>query len=139
MPGSFDITLRAIRKAKELEIPVQVNTTVTKRTIAELPLMVETLSDLGIVMWSVFIVVPTGRAKASDVVTPHDMEDVFTFLYDTSKTVPFAIHSASGAAECAADDAAAAAIESRPTDRPTTSVSLLLTSRPRSHEHRDAT
>ena len=94
--GSFDITLRAVRKAKQLDIPVQVNTTVTKRTIGELPKMVETLTDLGIVMWSVFIVVPTGRAKASDVVTPQDMEDVFAYLYQTSKRVPFSVRTTEG-------------------------------------------
>jgi radical SAM protein len=94
--GSFDITLRAIRKAKQLDIPVQVNTTVTKRTMGELPKMVATLEDLGIVMWSVFIVVPTGRAKASDVVTPADMEGVFEYLYETGKRVPFSIRTTEG-------------------------------------------
>ena len=96
VPGSFDITLRAIREAKRLDIPVQVNTTVTKRTIGELSMMVNTLEDLGIVMWSVFIVVPTGRAKNTDVVTPADMEEVFGFLYDTSKRVPFSIRTTEG-------------------------------------------
>jgi AdoMet-dependent heme synthase len=94
--GSFDITLRAARAAKRLDIPVQVNTTVTKRTMDQLPHMVETLGELGIVMWSVFIVVPTGRAKNTDVVTPKDMEELFGFLYDTSKRVPFAIRTTEG-------------------------------------------
>lgn len=94
--GSYDITIRAIRAAKRLDIPVQVNTTVTKRTMDELPRMVETLTETGIVMWSVFIVVPTGRAKTSDVVTPQDMEHLFGFLYDTSKRVPFAIRTTEG-------------------------------------------
>lgn len=96
VPGSFSITLRAIRAAKRLNIPVQVNTTVTKRTMDELPHMVDLLEELGIVMWSVFIVVPTGRAKTSDVVTPHDMENLFGFLYDTSKRVPFSIRTTEG-------------------------------------------
>jgi AdoMet-dependent heme synthase len=91
VPGSFDITLRAIRAAKRLDIPVQVNTTVSRRTIADLPHMVETLQDLGIVMWSVFFLVPTGRAKNSDLVSPQEVEELFGFLYDTSKRVPFSI------------------------------------------------
>src|SRR5437868_2888482 len=35
--GSFDLTLRAIRAAAREGIPVQVNTTVTRRTIDDLP------------------------------------------------------------------------------------------------------
>jgi radical SAM protein len=91
VPGSFDITLRAIRAAKRLYIPVQVNTTVTRRTIADLPGMVETLEDAGIVMWSVFFLVPTGRAKTADLVSPEEVEELFGFLYDTSKRVSFSV------------------------------------------------
>jgi radical SAM protein len=91
VPGSFDITLRAIRAAKRLEIPVQVNTTVTRRTIADLPGMVEILEDLGIAMWSVFFLVPTGRAKSADLVSPEEVEEMFGFLYDTGKRVSFSI------------------------------------------------
>ena len=89
--GSFDVTLRAIRAAKREGIPVQVNTTVTRRTIGDLPAMVPILEDLGIVMWSVFFVVPTGRAKNSDLVTADEVEKFFGFLHETSKRVPFSI------------------------------------------------
>lgn len=89
--GSFDITLRAIRAASREEIPVQVNTTVTRRTIADLPNMVKLLEELGITMWSVFFAVPTGRAKNSDLVSAEEVEDLFGFLYETSKRVPFSI------------------------------------------------
>jgi len=70
---------------------VQVNTTVTRRTIDDLPQMVDLLKDLGIVMWSVFFLVPTGCGKQADLVTPEAVEQLFGFLYDTSKRVPFAI------------------------------------------------
>lgn len=91
VPGSYDITLRAIRAAKRLDIPVQVNTTVTRRTIEDLPRMVQLLEALEIVMWSVFFLVPTGRAKSSDVVSPEEVEQLFGFLYDTSKRVRYSI------------------------------------------------
>jgi AdoMet-dependent heme synthase len=91
VPGSFDVTLRAIRAAKREGIPVQVNTTVTRRTIEDLPRMVPILEELGIVMWSVFFVVPTGRAKNVDLVTAEETEKFFEFLYGTSKRVPFQI------------------------------------------------
>lgn len=91
VPGSFDITMTAIRTAARLDIPVQVNTTVTRRTIRDLPRMVQVLDELGISMWSVFFVVPTGRAKMGDLVTPEEVEGLFEFLYDTSKRVSFSI------------------------------------------------
>jgi radical SAM protein len=89
--GSFDLTLRAIRQASREKIPVQVNTTVTRRTVADLPNMVALLEDLGIVMWSVFFAVPTGRAKNSDLITAEEVEELFGFLFETSKRVPFSI------------------------------------------------
>jgi AdoMet-dependent heme synthase len=89
--GSFDLTLRAVRAAKREEIPVQINTTVTRRTIDDLPRMVDLLSELGIPMWSVFFLVPTGRGKKGDLVTPETVEQLFGFLYETSKHAPFAI------------------------------------------------
>jgi len=91
VPGSFEITLRAIRAAKSEDIPVQVNTTVTRRTIADLPRVVDVLQDLGIAMWSVFFVVPTGRAKVQDLITAREVEELFGFLYETSKRVAFSI------------------------------------------------
>ena len=51
---------------------MQINTTVTRRTIDDLPRIVDLLKDLGIVMWSVFFLVPTGRGKQADLVT-HDI------------------------------------------------------------------
>jgi AdoMet-dependent heme synthase len=91
VPGSFDLTISAIRAAGREGIPVQINTTVTRRTIDDLPHMVELLENLGIAMWSVFFLVPTGRGKKGDLVTPEAVEQLFGFLYETSKRVPFAI------------------------------------------------
>ena len=89
--GSFDITINAVRAAKREGIPVQINTTVTRRTIDDLPRMVALLTELEISMWSVFFLVPTGRGKRGDLVSPEAVEHLFGFLYETTKSVPFAI------------------------------------------------
>ena len=89
--GSFDITINAVRAAKRAGIPVQINTTVTRRTIDDLPRMVALLTELEISMWSVFFLVPTGRGKRGDLVSPEAVEHLFGFLYETTKRVPFAI------------------------------------------------
>lgn len=91
VPGSFDLTIRALRAAKREEIPVQVNTTITRTTIGDLPRMVPLLEEAGIAMWSVFFLVPTGRARSSDLITADEVEQLFGFLYETSKRVPFSI------------------------------------------------
>ncbi|MEA2492003.1 MAG: AdoMet-dependent heme synthase [Acidobacteriota bacterium] len=89
--GSFDLTLRAIRQAARENIPVQVNSTVTRRTVGDLPNMVALLEDLDIAMWSVFFAVPTGRAKESDLISAEEVEELFGFLFETSKRVKFSI------------------------------------------------
>lgn len=89
--GSFDLTLRAIRAAARESIPIQINTTVTRRTVDDLPNMVALLEELDVAMWSVFFAVPTGRAKTSDLVTAAEVEELFGFLFETSKRVKFSI------------------------------------------------
>ena len=90
--GSFDLTIRAIEAARDNGIPVQINSTVSKRTAADLPKMAETLAKYpNIVMWSVFFLVPTGRAKTADMIEAEEVETLFGDLYEISKRVPFNI------------------------------------------------
>lgn len=90
--GSFDLTIRAIEAARDNGIPVQINSTVSKRTAADLPKMAETLAKYpNIVMWSVFFLVPTGRAKNADMIEAEEVETLFGDLYEISKRVPFNI------------------------------------------------
>lgn len=90
VPGSFDLTIRAIEAARDNNIPVQINSTVSKRTAADMPKLAALLSKYSnIVMWSVFFLVPTGRAKSGDMIEAHEVETLFGNLYDISKSVPF--------------------------------------------------
>ena len=43
----------------------------------------------NIVMWSVFFVVPTGRAKTGDMIEPEEVETLFGDLYEISKRVHY--------------------------------------------------
>lgn len=45
VPGTFDASMRALRYARELNIPVQVNTTVTSHTLLYLPAIYELLKS----------------------------------------------------------------------------------------------
>ena len=90
VPGSFDLTIRAIEAARDNDIPVQINSTVSKRTAADMPKLAALLAQYSnVVMWSVFFLVPTGRAKNADMIEPEEVETLFGDLYRISKTVPF--------------------------------------------------
>jgi len=90
VPGSFDLTIRAIEAARDNDIPVQINSTVSKRTAADMPKLAALLAQYSnVVMWSVFFLVPTGRAKTADMIEPEEVETLFGDLYRISKTVPF--------------------------------------------------
>lgn len=83
--GTFRMSMRAIENAKKAGIPFQINTTVTKDFIEDLPSIARLCLKLGAVMWDVFFVVPTGRAKTEMMPSPQQFEDVLCWLYDLSK------------------------------------------------------
>jgi MoaA/NifB/PqqE/SkfB family radical SAM enzyme len=58
MSGSFARTLDAIRWANEIGLPVQINTTFSRRNIAEIEDLVALMESLQITLWSVFFLVP---------------------------------------------------------------------------------
>ncbi|HEU4523058.1 MAG TPA: radical SAM protein, partial [Thermoanaerobaculia bacterium] len=52
VPGSFDLTIRAIEAARDNGIPVQINSTVTKKTAPDMPKLAGLLAQYpNIVMW----------------------------------------------------------------------------------------
>lgn len=89
--GSFDLTIDAIHYLHELEMPIQINTVVSKYNADYLDEMIELVEKLECVLWSVFFLVPTGRAEAKDMISAQRHERIFQWLYDVSKRVPFDI------------------------------------------------
>lgn len=89
--GSFDHGLRILRTAREIGMSTQVNTVVAKHNVDDFTVMAELLSELGIVFWEVFFLIPMGRARPEDVAGAEAFERVFNELYDLAKTVPFDI------------------------------------------------
>jgi MoaA/NifB/PqqE/SkfB family radical SAM enzyme len=64
--GSFARTLDAVRWANEIGLPVQINTTFSRRNISETDAIVLLMQSLKITLWSVFFLVPAGRGKLND-------------------------------------------------------------------------
>jgi len=89
VPGSYERTLDALRWARDLGLPVQVNTTIIRRNLADFDPMVRRLESLDIVLWSVFFLVPTGRGKSDDLISAEEFEEVFAKLYEVSRRVRF--------------------------------------------------
>ncbi len=89
--GSFERTLHILKNAQEAGLSAQVNTTVARHNLDILADMVPFIVEVGAVQWSVFFLVPTGRAQAEWMVSPQEHEAVFNWLYDLSKTAPFDI------------------------------------------------
>ena len=91
MSGSFARTLDAVRWANEIGLPVQINTTFSRRNIAEIDDIVALIERLKITLWSVFFLVPTGRGKLNDLLNAEEFEQVFAKIYRLSKTASFDI------------------------------------------------
>ena len=89
--GSFDRTLFGLRHARGIGLQTQINTTVTRHNLAGLPEIAELVAKEGAKLWSVFFLVATGRAQAAADLTAEEYEQVFEFLYETSKNAPFDI------------------------------------------------
>jgi radical SAM protein len=91
MTGSFARTLDAVRWANEIGLPVQINTTFSRRNIAEIDAIVALMESLKIALWSVFFLVPTGRGKLDDLLDADEFEQVFAKIYSLSKNAIFDI------------------------------------------------
>ena len=87
VPGSFELTTQGWRTAREVGLKLQLNTTVTRYNLEDLPNIFRLVLDHGAMTWSAFFLVPTGRGKAEDEVSPAEYEAVMHFLYDCSKYI----------------------------------------------------
>jgi radical SAM protein len=89
--GSWERTMTILHNALDVGLSAQVNTTVSTHNYHLLPDMVSFIKDVGAVQWSVFFLVPTGRAQMEWMISPGEHERIFNWLYDLSKTSPFDI------------------------------------------------
>ncbi|HEX2910095.1 MAG TPA: TIGR04053 family radical SAM/SPASM domain-containing protein [Chloroflexia bacterium] len=87
VPGSYDWTVSGWKMAREIGLKLQINTSVTRYNLFDLPDLFALVRDLGAMTWSLFLLVPTGRALAEDEISPDDYEAVMNFLYDASKFI----------------------------------------------------
>jgi len=91
IPGTFDRAMQALAHARDIGLDTQFQTTVTRRNMDHLPEIAEIVKEMRSKMWSLFFLIVTGRALASEDLLAEEYEDVFKFMYDLSKTSEFGI------------------------------------------------
>lgn len=96
VPGTFDRTIAAVRMAEKAGISLQINTTLAASNLHEFPQFRDLMMELRPEMWSVFILVPTGRAGMADVPDGEALEEIFRQMAELAGTVPFGIKTTEG-------------------------------------------
>lgn len=93
---TFERTILAAQAAKNAGIQLQINTTLAHSTLSELDAFIDLMRQLCPDVWSVFVLVPTGRATAEDLPTADELEGVWQRLESLRSQLPFAIKTTEG-------------------------------------------
>ncbi len=91
VPGSFEQTVRAARWAAAVGLPFQINTLVCAETLPDLPAIAERVAALGARRWSLFFLIPVGRGRLLQEISPEESERLMHWLIDLAPHVPFEI------------------------------------------------
>lgn len=91
VPGSFDRTLAILHDARTLGLPLQINTTITRRNVGQVDAMADLIAAFGIELWSVFFLIPVGRGLAEQRIAAEEYEQVFDRLWRHAQTQPYGI------------------------------------------------
>jgi radical SAM protein len=89
--GSYQRTMEILTAAREIGHPLQVNTTVTTANVNQIDELADLLATKGIVLWSVFFLVPVGRGSELGRLTPQQYKDVFERLWHHTQCQPYGI------------------------------------------------
>jgi radical SAM protein len=89
--GSYANTLKIIEATLELGLPLQINSTVSRGTLATLPAMAARVAEFPLTLWAVFFLVQTGRGANLEQITAQEAEEVLEFLDALAERAPFGI------------------------------------------------
>lgn len=88
VPGAFDEAVRGIGYCREGGLPFQINTTVMRQSVDDLGATLRLTISLGAAAWHVFMLVPTGRGKVDDELSPQGYEDILNWIYEAALDSP---------------------------------------------------
>lgn len=83
--GTWEKTVESLRLARQRGLRAQINTTVMRSNIEELPDIFHIVREASSVAWEVFFLIRTGRGAALESPEPSECEEVMHFLYDASQ------------------------------------------------------
>lgn len=86
--GSFDLTVSGWKIARELGFKLQINSTIGRHNLHDLVSMAVLVAELEVMTWSIFLLVPTGRAQSQDCLSAEEIEAVLHFLVEVSDYIP---------------------------------------------------
>lgn len=88
--GAYAGALAGMRAANQAGLDFQINTTVTRGNLPQVPQIQETAVELGAVAHHIFLLVPTGRGRAltEEIITAQEYEDVLHWFCDKRGQVP---------------------------------------------------
>jgi len=89
--GSYGWTMRIIESAISLGLPLQINSTISRRTLPDFDLMMARVSALPLTLWALFFLIQTGRGTSLEQISSDECERLLNKVYDLSLKVPFAI------------------------------------------------
>ena len=89
--GSFDCSLKILRDAKEMGVETQINTTLTPANFDQIETMADRFAEFDIALWSVFFLIPVGRASEMKRLNAEECEQAFARLWRQSKQQSYMI------------------------------------------------
>lgn len=91
--GSYEWTLSILRWAHDVGLSLQVNTTVSLHNLEDFDRIADLLEKMHIDLWSVFFLVPVGRAALSQIPRAKDFERIFERMAELSRSSSYQIKS----------------------------------------------
>jgi radical SAM protein with 4Fe4S-binding SPASM domain len=83
--------MKIIDAVVDLGLPLQINTTVSRRTLPTLEQMAERVAAWPLALWAAFFLVQTGRGASLDQISASECETVLQWLEQLARRVPFGI------------------------------------------------
>ncbi|HSJ56761.1 MAG TPA: radical SAM protein [Anaerolineae bacterium] len=89
--GAFEAAMEGLAHCREAGLGFQLNTTVMRQTRDDLAATRDLAVRLGAEAWHVFMLVPTGRGKIDDEVSPAEYEAILNEIYAMTTSSPIPI------------------------------------------------
>ncbi|MCS7008898.1 MAG: hypothetical protein NZL93_03040, partial [Chthoniobacterales bacterium] len=96
LQGTWNRTWQSIHAAQNANLSLQINTTISRQNLHEIDKFPDILLQINPTTWSIFLLVPTGRAQSNDLISAQQTEDLFQKLATLSTQLPFNIKTTEG-------------------------------------------